>query len=175
MCSSQSYVEMWWSSLINIAFEAEMKLGEITPTMSPKCLLTRPPKGWKPVSRILPRAGLFARECLYFRSGMCYTIVWLTWALAMVCPSSISNLYRVSVKATLRPQSSIRRQTANQMRRRSFRQSRQRKLSSRGDWTATSRQNHKGPSDYIVTASLCVCVIIGLFPRHACAFRYGRV
>ena len=39
-------------------------------TESPKCLLTLPPKGWKPESRILLDLGLFAEEPLYFRSGI---------------------------------------------------------------------------------------------------------
>lgn len=39
---------------------------EVVPTDSPKCLLTLPPKGWKPESRILPRPGLLAGEYLDF-------------------------------------------------------------------------------------------------------------
>ena len=117
-------------------------LSKIMPTNSPKCLLNLPPKGWNPESRMLPRPGLFASECLYFRSGICYTI-WLNWALAMMFPSYLAIL-RVSVKATFRPQLSVRRQTANQMRRPNSQQSRQRNLF-RGDLAA--RQNN---SDSIV-------------------------
>ena len=43
---------------------------ENSPTESPKCLLTLPPKGWKPESRMLPNRGLFAEEPLYFWSGI---------------------------------------------------------------------------------------------------------
>lgn len=64
-------------------------LSETVHTKSPKCLLTLPPNGWKPESGILRRPRLFAPECLCFRSGICYTI-WLTWALAMVCPSYLA-------------------------------------------------------------------------------------
>ena len=121
-------------------------LSKIMPTNSPKCLLNLPPKGWNPESRMLPRPGLFASECLYFRSGICYTI-WFTWALAMMCPCYLA-LLSVSVKAMFRPQFSVRRQTANQMRRPNSQQSRQRNLF-RGDLAV--RQNN---SDYIVNVGL---------------------
>ena len=65
-------------------------------TESPKCLLTLPPKGWKPESRILPDRGLFAEEPLYFRSGIRrLTVLWVDFNLFSLFPCCTDIEFRI--------------------------------------------------------------------------------